>query len=356
MTVPTQAVPAGTTAEVRRPQLKPALRRLWRGPATLQLGIAPRHALVLSGVRPADLRVLDLLDGTRTLDQVTAQAESGHATDVRRLVAALTAAGALDDAAAPGPLIDEAQRQRLEPDRLALSLTHRRPGAAAEVLRRRHEATVTVHGAGRLGATVATLLAAAGIGRLGCVDDAPVDATDLAPGGIRARVSGPRGAALVADLAASGVHATAAPVPDADLAIVATVGSPAPELLRAVRRGPHLLVTVQETTATVGPLVVPGHTPCLRCQQLHRGDRDPAWPALAAQLVGSRPDVEPCDVVLATLAASVAAGQALAWIGSDDAPPASAGGVLEIDPAELSLRRRSLVAHPACGCGAADSD
>ena len=33
-----------------------------------------------------------------------------------------------------------------------------------------------------------------------------------------------------------------------------------------------------------GPLVTPGRGPCLRCLDLHRCDRDPAWPALLAQL------------------------------------------------------------------------
>jgi hypothetical protein len=105
---------------------------------------------------------------------------------------------------------------------------------------------------------------------------------------------------------------------------------------------------------------VPGRTPCLRCLQLHRSDRDPAWPALSAQLVGSRRQVEACDIVLATLAASVAAGQVLAWLDSGgpgcltDSPPTSAGGVLELELDGPRVRRRSLAAHPACGCGAAD--
>src|SRR3712207_7110553 len=51
------------------------------------------------------------------------------------------------------------------------------------------------------------------------------------------------------------------------------------------RRGvPHLVATVRGETGVVGPLVVPGATGCLRCADLHRRDRDPRWPALAAQL------------------------------------------------------------------------
>jgi nicotinamidase-related amidase len=41
---------------------------------------------------------------------------------------------------------------------------------------------------------------------------------------------------------------------------------------------------VRDGTGLVGPLVIPGVTSCLRCADLHRSDRDAAWPALAAQL------------------------------------------------------------------------
>lgn len=34
----------------------------------------------------------------------------------------------------------------------------------------------------------------------------------------------------------------------------------------------------------VGPLVIPGRTSCLQCADLHRTDRDAAWPAVATQL------------------------------------------------------------------------
>ena len=47
---------------------------------------------------------------------------------------------------------------------------------------------------------------------------------------------------------------------------------------------PHLPVRVRDGTGLVGPLVIPGVTSCLRCADLHRSDRDAAWPAVAAQL------------------------------------------------------------------------
>ena len=47
---------------------------------------------------------------------------------------------------------------------------------------------------------------------------------------------------------------------------------------------PHLPVRVRDGAGLVGPLVIPGVTSCLRCADLHRSDRDAAWPAVAAQL------------------------------------------------------------------------
>ena len=164
-----------------RPQLKPALPRLWRDPTTLQLGLDPQRARLLSGVDVADLAVLDLLDGRRPVDGVVELARRrGHdAARARELVDVLLDAAALDDAGAG------TAGSSLEPDLLSLSLLHPRPGAAARLMQARHAATVEVLGAGRVGATVATLLAASGIGHLDVDDDGPLRTADVAPGGLR---------------------------------------------------------------------------------------------------------------------------------------------------------------------------
>lgn len=335
-----------------RPVLKPALRRLARGAGTVQLGLHPRHAVVVAGLDRAEIGLLDLLDGTRDDEGIAAAAQQlgVSAERARQLVTALARAGALDDAAPPtGP--DAAGRAALLPDLLSLSLLHPDPGAAAAVLARRRRAAVTVHGAGRVGATVATLLAASGVGRVDPVDRGPVRTTDVSPAGIPAVAAGSRGEALRARL-----RRTPEPAAATALAVVAPVGSvAAPETLAAVRELPHLLVAVRETSAVVGPFVQPGRTPCVRCVELARADRDPGWPALAAQLAGAGSPVEPCDVVLATLAGALAALHALTWVdGGGAALPPSAAGIVEFDLADGRLRRRSVAPHPACGCGAGD--
>ena len=50
---------------------------------------------------------------------------------------------------------------------------------------------------------------------------------------------------------------------------------------------PHLPVAFEPGSTTVGPLIIPGRTPCLSCRDAHERDRDPAWPAMHAQLIGA---------------------------------------------------------------------
>ena len=334
-----------------RPLLKPALRQVWRDAFTLQLGLEPRRAVVLEGLRAPDSQLLDLLDGSRDVATVFSDANDlGCPPDrAARVIELLAAADALDDAPPADP--------RLTPDLLSLSLLHPGPGAAARVLSQRRRAQIAVVGAGRVGAAVVNLLAASGIGRLHVDDGGAVRPADLAPAGIREQGAGTRATAVVAPLrrTSAALSVLTGPAPDADVTVVApTASAPAPEVLAAVRARPHLLVTVRETTASVGPFVLPGISPCLRCLHLARTDRDPRWGAMTAQLTGSNRGVEPCDVVLATIAAALAVTQVLAYVDTTQPPSSSCAGLLEMDLADGRLRRRTVAAHPSCGCGAAD--
>lgn len=49
---------------------------------------------------------------------------------------------------------------------------------------------------------------------------------------------------------------------------------------------PHLPLVFTGTGAEIGPYIVPGRTACLACVAAHRRDVDPAWPHVAAQLLG----------------------------------------------------------------------
>src|SRR3954464_15955298 len=181
-----------------RPMLNRALRRVWRDQQTLQLGIEPRHAVVLRGVGRAEERVLELLDGSRAVDTVVADAADLGIDElsVHRLLQTLVRARVLDDGELQ-PRGNERDRQRLAHDAMSIALLDRTPGAATRALTARADATYAVHGAGRIGATLVALLtapgagavarplavclAAAGVGRVLCVNNGPVRAAALTP-------------------------------------------------------------------------------------------------------------------------------------------------------------------------------
>ena len=401
-----------------RPLLPAALRPVWRSDQALQLGLDPDRAVVVDGIDEPIAKALLGLDGTRTEAEVLAgAAETGLDPDlVGDLLTDLRTAGILaevtprppsapaadspagsaparpallgaeptrhapadpapagpdpagDSPPGEGPLVMASWPRRspygavgaagrLGPDLASLSLvpTTRTP---FEVVRARRAASVVVHGAGRVGASLATLLAAAGVGQVHVADRGPVRPGDVAPAGVAAAdVDRSRTAAAAEALrrAAPEIRSTPpAPGRRPDLVVLAST-EPVDTTLRTALAGgrvAHLVAGVRETTAVVGPLVLPGRTGCLRCGDLHRADRDPAWPVVAAQLVGiRRRREEPCDVVLATVAASLAALHCLAHL--DGRPSAATGASLELSLTDWRLRRRSWPAHPRCDCGAA---
>jgi hypothetical protein len=343
-----------------RPVLKPALRRVWRDKTTLQIGLDPDRAFVLGGVDSATARFVDSLDGTMDRAEAIAAAPRVGVDEAtaERLLDLLGAEGILDDAAADTRVLAELsreERERLRPDLASLSLVCRAPDGGLAALRRRRQAAVHVYGGDRLGGPLATLLAAAGVGHLLVTDSEPARMADLCPGGLsfddvgRRRQDGVRAALSRHSRATRGTLPPARAAPD--LAVVATTSRvDAARGDHLMRSGvPHLFVGVREVTGVVGPLVLPGRSSCLRCHDLYRTDRDPAWPRIAAQLAAADGTaVKACDSVLAVTVAAHAVLQALMFI--DGARPAAVDGTLEIKLPDGLMRRRSWQPHYACGC------
>ncbi len=105
---------------------------------------------------------------------------------------------------------------------------------------------------------------------------------------------GPLADTLIRALTATGTHVELSPAVAGaadigpDLAILVHDYVTPPMLhSRWLRRDvPHLPVVISDGAVTVGPIVEPGIGPCLLCLELHRRDADPAWPAIATQLLG----------------------------------------------------------------------
>ncbi|MCH9702501.1 MAG: cyclodehydratase [Actinomycetia bacterium] len=189
---------------------------------------------------------------------------------------------------------------------------------------------------------------------------------------IQVHGSGPLSDLLIASLRCSGVRIrqtsrTHARAGGADLAVLTDYLVADPRVVRDLHQAgvPHLTVRVRDGAGLVGPLVIPGVTSCLRCADLHRSDRDEAWPAVAAQL---------CRTVGTADRATVLATAALALSEVDHVvramgggppggadpraaagaarlnPPSSLGATLEFDLTKGAIVARRWSRHPRCTC------
>lgn len=100
----------------------------------------------------------------------------------------------------------------------------------------------------------------------------------------------------------------------------------------------HVAIVIGEQSATVGPRVEPGVTPCLACVDQARTAADPAWPAIESQLWGMPAHAD------APMLATEAAIEALRVLRErDDAS-------VRIDAITGRRHRRSWAPSAQCGC------
>ena len=345
-----------------RPALKPGLLPVWRDRDTLQIGIDPRRAVALTGMADAAW-VISLLDGSRDRAQVIAAArDRGMPAELAdRVLTLLAAGGALDDfPAGTYRVLSRQLRARLAPELAATSLAHGYGDGGARALARRRAAHVRVLGGGRLAPAITAILAASGIGQVDGGDARPAEPAPTEPAPAPARAAQARAAqarAARAGRARAGRGQAGrgqpgqAPVTRPDLVVLVGVADPelAARLMR--ERIPHLAAAASEAIGVVGPLVTPGRSACLRCLDLARTDRDPAWPLILAQLAGRQPDPPACDAALAAAVAAQAAAQALAFTDRPDQPGPVTNGTLELVLPGWQWRRRTWPPHPDCTCG-----
>ncbi|MFJ5045136.1 ThiF family adenylyltransferase [Streptomyces sp. NPDC088719] len=366
------------------PMLKPALRRAWRGRNTVQFGVTPAHAVTLGPVDLATGSFLELLDGTRGLPLLHEEARALDLSErhVDTLLARLAEAGLLDDPRQAGPGVDVLCRRaemmdRQRPDVASLSVVRPEPGAGTRRMAARRAMRVQVRGAGRVGASIASVLSGAGVGQVEVLDGGRAEPWDVAPAGLPPSAVGERRDVAARRLVhrsapgpaprrartdgagADGPGSAGAPVlslivvaPRDGLAVYAPVADTAGPWIASGT--PHLYAGVIEATGVVGPLVLPGGTGCAGCLELHRADRDPQWPRMLAQWrSGRRGAVPACDLGLATAVAGLAAAHALAFLDGD--LPASTGARWEAALPLLDWRSEPIGPHADCSCGAAGS-
>jgi hypothetical protein len=181
---------------------------------------------------------------------------------------------------------------------------------------------------------------------------------------IRIHGRGPLSDLLAGALRCSGARVTqsnlakAAPPDATDLVVLSDFLVADPRVVRELHtaRVAHLPVRVRDGAGLVGPLVIPGVTSCLDCADLHRSDRDAAWPVVAAQL---RRTVGSADraTVLATAALAlnqvdrvIRAVRDGRGVGDSAEPPPTLDTTLEFDVNAGEIVARRWTRHPRCWC------
>ena len=313
-----------------RPVIKRGVRVVWRDRRTLQLGLDPARCVVLADLAPPAAAYVLGIDGSRTREQLLVAAP-GHGlspAEADVLLTALETARVVDDQTAVESALagmDPAPRARLRDEMAAAALATSTPGGGAAAVARRNSQRVRVVGESRTAATTAVLLDAAGM-RVDTSAELPPEEAETTRG---------------------------------DAVVLAAGGWPLPQLTAALTTAgiAHLPVTLCEGEAVVGPYVVPGRTPCLRCRSLHRTGRDPAWPLLEAQLAAPTTHEPAAAATTEALAGALAARLVIAVLDATG----EGAGVEQVDPALVATayvlpvgaplpRPRPVPWHPACGC------
>ena len=294
-------------AGLRRPLWRHHVPAVWRDATSMQLA----DDVIIDRLSPHHIAWLRRLDGSSTADDLAIDMPIGL-DEARRLVRCLLAAGALVDAARlpaglrfAGPAGRAAVMRRWD----AVLDTRRDLDEALRVVEARDRLRVAITGTGELRDAIAAALEASGLVEVAAMDKA----TCL----------------VLAD----------AHHPDV------------PALVEAGELDlPHLHVGARGDRATIGPLVVPGVTACLRCAHLHQRDRDRAWPLMAVQWSQSAHDGEHADPLVVGLAAAHAVHLLRSWADAPGERGPWADLAVELRLSELTGRCVPRPAHPLCGC------
>lgn len=293
-------------------------RPLRRGDGEVQFGLCPEGGVVLAGLNGAEVELLLGLCSPVSSALLTArgQRQGVEAARVAELLGALDRSGllvrpmALERSPMPQPDVEVG---RWAVRAAALASAYRLPGDGVEQLAARAARKVLVLGRGELGDQVADHLARSGVGRVAReVEESQPDLVVL----VTRTVLPERHGAHWRDLEV-----------------------------------PHLPVVVRQHTVLLGPLVRPREGPCLRCLDLHRGDRDRAWPRLLSQLAGEPSSEVTTDPVLAAVGAGLTSMVIQAHLDGAGVP---AGRSWQIGLPWPEITCRRWVRHPRCDCPEAD--
>ncbi len=328
---------------------------LRRSADMLQVGLDRGTAGILTGVSDVVMHALVRLDGSIPRGQLTATLpELAESLDT------LERLGLIEDSQRASTSLSHLRRQRLLNEHQVLAAAHGSHDAADEILARRSGSVVGIRGSDRVAALTAVGLACAGIGTVALLGpDHPVAICEMTPAGPFEPEIG-----WVEQLSEAvrrqGSHASLGRNQILDLVVIshaADVQIPwtDPELAHDLLAEDiaHYPVAVSGAMGRVGPLIIPGITPCLECLNLRETDRDRAWPALIDQIRLRHHRSRAQDATVAGLCAAVAVGEILEYLdqGAELWAARESHSYMEFRASDPAPAVVPVAPHPLCGCG-----
>ena len=352
-----------------RPKLHPQVPISWRNATTLQIGLSPGPTSLIHNATSRTLANINSWDGVRSLEEIRANFEQDHPNQspyeprFNDVLTALDAAHALVDASYHeiDPHLPRPFRQRLLWQTNTQDLLRPTPDSGYLELKSRKSAYVAVKGSDPLALATAHLLALDGVDRV------VIDAPDHLRHKVKPETYVGLGPSW-SKIGETAILATREMLTELNCKVTRPRGLAEPKFeifsgwpTKSERdrvhahSTPYLIVESSGVSASIGPMVLPGKSPCARCVEITNARTDPYWPNVASQvsLKGNGATEGLVDAAVLSWAASMAVMSVTALLARDENPQNPiplVGQRLFLRCPGPEMRQVTLELEPACGC------
>jgi|GEM_PF-1027037 len=352
-----------------RPKLHPHVAISWRNATTLQIGLSPDPAVLIQNATSRTLSNINSMDGVRTLDEIRARFEKDHSIEsphepkFEEVLQALNAVHALVDADGQegDPYLHKEFRERLLWQTNTQDLLRPTPDSGFLETQARKNAYVAVNGADPLALATAHLLALIGVGRV--VIDTPdhlryklMPQTYVGLGPSWSRIGEPVILATREMLTELNCKVTRPRgLAEPNFEIFSSWPQKSERDRVHAHSTPYLMLESAGVSANIGPLVLPGQSPCARCVEISNSRNDPYWPGIVTQ-VSSKPNgatdglVDPAVIAWAASMAVMSVSAALSGEGRLASSNPLIGQRLLLRCPGPNMRQVTFDLEPDCGC------
>ena len=344
---------------ISNPQLAPGVHFFERNESQIQIGINPSSAIILD--KQIGKQIFQLLSGNNSVAQICLELNQAGFTESsgRNFLIRLANLGLLT----AGPTTQTYDDKNPVSGLQRLNLNRETVGSH-QAMKARIACEIAIHGAGRLGTTLALLLASSGYPNITVRDSQLVREDDLTPWGASRVDIGNRRDHTVRNLMERMIRGASSHKNSLRFQALRRVEILLPDQRAnfpwiaatsadtfAAKDISYLFAATSSSASLISSIITPGQQPCLRCLHLHRCDQDPAWPRIELQVAAhSAVDTAPIALIIRT--ALLIQATLNRWVDAvlTDAPANSPSSFTQLGLLPSQDETYPTYFHPACGC------